>query len=166
MPCSASSFTTTRCVEIPAWSCRAERACCSRACGAARQDVYLRVVEHVADMQRAGHVGRRDDDGEHGPWRFGIGTKQLLLHPGAGPALLDLLRSYALGISLGISFPILSLRASAVARLNRRLLCLSEPAAAGLGDNCARSPSLRPLTSRSHESPIIRADCAGRQMRT
>jgi len=65
---------------------------------------------------------------------FGIGTKQLLLHPGAGPALLDLLRFVRFG---DLSWHIVSdslLRASAVARLNRRLaLSYPSPLRGGLG---------------------------------
>ena len=55
----------------------------------AGQDVLQRVVERVADMERAGDVGRRDDDRERlglGP----LGAEQPLLFPMRIPARLDL----------------------------------------------------------------------------
>src|SRR2546428_12906229 len=118
-------------------------------------------------MQRAGHVGRRDDDGEHGPWRFGIGTKQLLLHPGAGPALLDLLRFVRFGdLSWHIVSDSLPTREGSSASQPALGSVYPSPLRRAWVTIGARSPALRPLTSRSHENPIIRADCAGRQMRT
>ena len=57
--------------------------------GVADEDVLERVVERVADMERAGDVGRRDDDGEGlglGP----LGAEQALLLPMGIPARFDL----------------------------------------------------------------------------
>jgi hypothetical protein len=50
------------------------------------------VIEHVADVQGPGHVGRRDDDRKYRPRRIHIGAKELFLRPIFGPAPLDLLR--------------------------------------------------------------------------
>ncbi len=57
--------------------------------GMADEDVLKRVVERVADMQAAGDVGRRDDDGEGlgvGPLR----AEQPLPLPAGIPAGFDL----------------------------------------------------------------------------
>ncbi len=45
----------------------------------ARQDVDLGVVEHVADVQRAGDVRRRNDDGTGRARIVHVGAKQLLV---------------------------------------------------------------------------------------
>src|ERR1700678_833709 len=60
------------------------------------QHVDLRVLEHVADVNRAGHVRRRQRDRKtfrRIPRRPGIlRAKQFFVEPGLRPALLDLLR--------------------------------------------------------------------------
>ena len=54
----------------------------------ADDDVLQRIVERVADMQAAGHIGRRIDDGEgHGVGP--VGAEQALLLPMLIPAGLD-----------------------------------------------------------------------------
>ncbi len=64
--------------------------------GVADEDVLERQVERVADMERAGDVGRRDDDGERlglGP----LGSEQALLLPAGVPAGFDFGRVEGLG---------------------------------------------------------------------
>ena len=63
----------------------------------AREDVDLGVIEHMPDMQRAGDVGRRDDNGKHFTGRARIGAIQPFVVPGLRPALLDFLRLVSLG---------------------------------------------------------------------
>ena len=63
----------------------------------ARQDIDLGVVEHVADVQRTGHVRRRDDDGKNRAGRVHVGAKQVFLRPFLRPPLLDQLRLVSLG---------------------------------------------------------------------
>ena len=58
----------------------------------AREDVDLRVVQHVPDVQRPRHVGRRNDDREHQPGRIHIRFEQPFLYPEVCPARFDLLR--------------------------------------------------------------------------
>ncbi len=58
----------------------------------ARKDIDLGVVEHVADVQRPGHVRRRDDDGKHRPRRVHVGAKQVFVGPFLRPVPLDQLR--------------------------------------------------------------------------
>ena len=65
--------------------------------GVADEDVLQRVVERVADMERAGDVGRRDDDGERlglvrAPAGTGPSSSQCAI-----PARLDLGRVEGLG---------------------------------------------------------------------
>src|SRR6266404_6460155 len=56
------------------------------------QDVNLRVVQHVADVQRPGHVRRWNDDRKHGSRSVGIRLEKRFLHPILSPARLYLLR--------------------------------------------------------------------------
>ena len=58
----------------------------------AREHVDLRVLEHVADVDVAGDVRRRNDDRKHVAGRICIGAEQFLLHPSLGPARLNQLR--------------------------------------------------------------------------
>src|SRR6267143_1948775 len=60
------------------------------------QDVNLRVIQHVADVQHARHVRRWNDDGEHSSRSAGIRLEEFLLHPVLGPARLYLLRFVSL----------------------------------------------------------------------
>ena len=50
------------------------------------------MVEHVADVQGPGHIGRWDDDRKDRPRRIYIGAEEPFLHPVLRPALLNLLR--------------------------------------------------------------------------
>ena len=63
----------------------------------ASQDIHLRLVEHVAHVQTAGNVRRRQQNGEglpvsgcvaFGSGRRGLG-KQLLFHPVFGPVVFN-----------------------------------------------------------------------------
>ncbi len=63
----------------------------------ARQDIDLGVVEHVADVQRSGHIRRRDNDGKHRARRIHVGAKQVFFRPFLRPPLLDQLRLVSLG---------------------------------------------------------------------
>src|SRR6266404_1763260 len=58
----------------------------------ARQDVNLRVVQHVPDVQRPSHVRWRNDDRKHRSRSVGIRLEKRFLHPVLSPARLDLLR--------------------------------------------------------------------------
>src|SRR5262249_53439510 len=62
-----------------------------------RQDVDLGVLQHVADVQRAGDVGWRDDDGEDWTGRVRVGAKQVVLDPEFGPGSFDVLGVVSLG---------------------------------------------------------------------
>ncbi|MNU91316.1 hypothetical protein D3C71_811990 [compost metagenome] len=57
----------------------------------ADQNILQRVVERVAHMQGAGHIRRRDDDGEGFRARLGVGagTKSISLVPGFGDLRFD-----------------------------------------------------------------------------
>ena len=69
----------------------------------ADQDIDLAVIQHVANVQRAGDIGRRNDDGKNGAGGARVGTVKLLIDPGSGPVRLDQLGIVGLGkiISLG-----------------------------------------------------------------
>jgi hypothetical protein len=58
----------------------------------AHQRVLDRVVERVADVQRARDVGRGQDDGERGPVGGGVGAEVAGRDPLLVPAVLDLAR--------------------------------------------------------------------------
>ena len=70
----------------------------------ADEHVDLRVLEHVADVDRAGNVGRRQRDRKHGPVAGVFGAKEFFVKPGFGPALFDLLRLVGLGNFPGHEF--------------------------------------------------------------
>ncbi len=72
----------------------------------ADQHVDLRVLEHVADVDGAGDIGRRQCDRKHRPVARIFGAKQLLVEPGLGPALFDLLRLIRLGYFSRHSSPV------------------------------------------------------------
>lgn len=55
----------------------------------ASENVNLRVLEHVADMDVPGYVRRWDDDRKNIAWRACIGTKEFLLYPSLRPSRLD-----------------------------------------------------------------------------
>src|ERR1700688_2161305 len=57
-----------------------------------RQDIYLRMLQHVPDVQRSGHVGRRNDNGENRRRRIRICSEQNLCYPKFGPLWFDFLR--------------------------------------------------------------------------
>ena len=57
----------------------------------AREDVNLRVLHHVPDVQRAGHVRRGNHDGEGRARRRDVGAEQRLTDPGLRPPWFDLL---------------------------------------------------------------------------
>jgi len=59
----------------------------------ADEHVYLRVLEHVADVDGAGDVGRREGDGEGAAGTRGriFGAEEAVFEPGVGPAVLDFL---------------------------------------------------------------------------
>ena len=58
----------------------------------AGENVDLRVLQHVPDVQRSGHVRRRNDDRKHRPGRIRIRFEQLFLYPEVCPTRFDLLR--------------------------------------------------------------------------
>ena len=64
------------------------------------QRVDQRVVERVADVQRAGHVRRRDDDRERGRRGLRVGGEQAAFLPQPVPAAFDV-RGRVLGGKLG-----------------------------------------------------------------
>ncbi len=63
----------------------------------AGEDVFNRVAERVTHVQRAGYVGRRDDDRERRLGRRRVGMKVPARHPFGVPARLDRLRFVGLG---------------------------------------------------------------------
>ena len=71
----------------------------------ADEHVDLRVLEHVADVDRAGDVGRRQGDRKHGAVSGIFGAKEFLVEPGLGPALFDFLRLVGLGNFPGHELP-------------------------------------------------------------
>src|SRR5260370_9140904 len=56
------------------------------------EDVDLRVVQHVPDVQRTRHVRRWDHDRKHRPRRIRIRLEQRFLHPVVCPPWFNLLR--------------------------------------------------------------------------
>ena len=58
----------------------------------AREDIDLRVVEHVADVQGPGYVWRRNNNRKYGSRRVHIGSEEFFLRPLFCPALFDQLR--------------------------------------------------------------------------
>ena len=54
----------------------------------ANEDVLQRVVERVAEVQRTGHIRRRDHDREHRPRIVGLGVEVAALFPEGIPLLL------------------------------------------------------------------------------
>ena len=62
-----------------------------------RQDINLRVVQHVPDMQRPGHIGRRDNDREYRSRRIRVRPKELFAYPEVRPSRLNLLRFIIFG---------------------------------------------------------------------
>src|SRR5215813_2916139 len=62
-----------------------------------RQDVDFRVIQHVADVQRTGHVGRRNYDTKCLSWRGWIGAKQITVRPEISPLALNELRFIRFG---------------------------------------------------------------------
>src|SRR5256885_11949067 len=62
-----------------------------------REDIDLCMIKHVSDVQRAGHVGRRNYDRKNRSRSFGVGLKEALRYPKFCPARLDLLRFVGLG---------------------------------------------------------------------
>ena len=61
------------------------------------EDVLNRVVEHVAHVQHAGHVGRRDDDGVGFFFRVRLGGEQLVFQPVGVPLVLNVLGLVSFG---------------------------------------------------------------------
>ena len=55
------------------------------------------MVQHVPDVQRSGHVRRRNDDRKHRPGRIRIRFEQFFSYPEVRPARFDLLRFVRLG---------------------------------------------------------------------
>ena len=70
----------------------------------ADEHVDLRVLEHVADVDRAGDVRRRQRDRERGAVAGIFGAEKLFVEPGLGPALFDFLRLVSLGYFPGHEF--------------------------------------------------------------
>ena len=71
----------------------------------ANEHVDLRVLEHVADVDRAGDIRRRERDRK---WRAVAGifrAEEFFVEPGLRPALFDLLRLVSLGNFPGHAFP-------------------------------------------------------------
>src|SRR5258708_3827522 len=58
----------------------------------ARKDIDLRVVEHVADVQRSGYVWRRNNNRKYRSRRIHIGSEEFFLRPLFCPSLFDQLR--------------------------------------------------------------------------
>ena len=73
LPSLASWRSTIIWVAMPAWSVPGSQSVCAQHAMPADEDVHLRVVEHVAHVQAAGDVGRRQQD-----------VKTGLVSPGAG----------------------------------------------------------------------------------
>ena len=63
----------------------------------ADEHVDLRMLEHVADVDRAGDVGRGQGNRKHRAVGRIFGAEQFLFEPGLGPALFDFLRLVSLG---------------------------------------------------------------------
>src|SRR5580704_12195675 len=63
----------------------------------ARENVDFRVVEHMADVQRAGDVRRRNGDRPVLAGIFYVGDEELFVEPIFGPALLNFLRLVGFG---------------------------------------------------------------------
>ena len=63
----------------------------------ADQDVNLGVLQHVAHVERAGHVGRRDHQRKHGPRAGRVGHEQPALDPPLAPPLLNGARVVSFG---------------------------------------------------------------------
>ena len=70
----------------------------------ADEHVNLRVLQHVADVDRAGNVWRRKRDRKHGAVGGIFSAEEFLVEPGLGPALFDLLRLVGLGNFPGHEF--------------------------------------------------------------
>ena len=71
----------------------------------AHEHVDLRVLEHVADVDRAGDVRRRQRDRKCGAVARVFGAEKFLVEPGFGPALFDFLRLVSLGYFPGHCVP-------------------------------------------------------------
>ena len=71
----------------------------------ADEHVDLRVLEHVADVDRSGDIRRRERDREGRPVAGIFGAEEFLVEPGLRPALFDLLRLVSLGYFPGHAFP-------------------------------------------------------------
>src|SRR5690348_7571142 len=73
----------------------------------ADEDVDLGVFEHVADVDGAGDIGRRNGDGENLSRMARFGAVELVFKPGLSPAPLDFLRFICLGdfARHGFGFP-------------------------------------------------------------
>ena len=69
----------------------------------ADEHVNLRVLEHVADVDGAGDVGRREGDGESGAFcGAGVfGAEEIFVKPRLGPAGFDFLRLVGFGYFAG-----------------------------------------------------------------
>src|SRR5579863_4331866 len=65
------------------------------------QDVNLRVLQHVADVNVSGDVWRRYDDAENGPVGAFLSAEQAGVHPSLRPLLLDQLRFVRFGDFFG-----------------------------------------------------------------
>ena len=63
----------------------------------ADQHVNLRVFEHVADVNRAGDIGRRKRYRKRSAVAGVFGAEKFFVEPGLGPALFDFLRFISLG---------------------------------------------------------------------
>src|SRR5271170_3756031 len=70
----------------------------------AHQHVDLRMFEQMADVDRAGDVGRRERDRKCRAVTGVFGAEEFLVKPGLGPALFDLLRLVSLGDFPGHAF--------------------------------------------------------------
>src|SRR5258705_7862979 len=57
-----------------------------------REDIDLRVVEHVADVQGSGHVWRRNNNRKYRSRGIHIGSEEFFLRPLFCPSLFDQLR--------------------------------------------------------------------------
>ena len=73
----------------------------------ADEHVDLRVLEHVADVDRAGDIRRRQRDRKRGAVAGIFGAEKLFVEPGLGPALFDFLRLVSLGYFPGHGFLVL-----------------------------------------------------------
>ena len=96
---SSSRFSTTAWVAIPAWSVPGiQRRVVALHPPPADQDILERIVQSVPQVQRPGHIRRRDDDRSTAASALRrVGVEVALLDPEVVPAALGVLGIVLLG---------------------------------------------------------------------